>query len=90
VLEVPAGFIGVFEHLYDDSIYEDISTHYVDLVYEVEIDDLPALPKEQHDTYRWFGVDELLQSDRVHRYVKDIFTSKRGAVPNQTKENRDG
>jgi len=24
-------FIGVFEHLYDDSIYQDVSTHYVNL-----------------------------------------------------------
>ena len=24
-------FIGVFEHFYDDSIYQDVSTHYVNL-----------------------------------------------------------
>ena len=27
-------FIGVFEHFYDDSIYKDVSTHYVDIAYE--------------------------------------------------------
>jgi len=26
-------FIGVFEHFYDDSIYENVSTHYVNLAY---------------------------------------------------------
>ena len=66
-------FIGVFEHLYDDSIYEGVSTHYINLVYEVEIDELPDLPVEQHDTYRWFTVDELLKDEKVHRYIKEIF-----------------
>ena len=30
-------FIGVFEHFYDDCIYEDISTHYVNMAYEYEV-----------------------------------------------------
>ena len=28
---------------------------------------------DQHDAYRWFSVDELLESENVHRYIKDIF-----------------
>ena len=66
-------FVGVFEHLYDDSIYEGVSTHYINLVYEVEIDELPDLPVEQHDTYRWFTVEALLKDEKVHRYIKEIF-----------------
>ena len=66
-------FIGVFEHLYDDSIYEGVSTHYINLVYEIEIDDFSNLPREQHDIYRWFTVGEMLESVDVHTYVKDIF-----------------
>ena len=31
-------FIGVFEHFYDDSVYRDVSTHYVNLTYELEVD----------------------------------------------------
>ena len=72
-LTSPARFIGVFEHLYDDSIYEGVSTHYINLVYEVEIDDLPDLPGDQHNAYRWFGIDELLESGMVHKYIKEIF-----------------
>ncbi|MEA3490572.1 MAG: NUDIX domain-containing protein [Campylobacterota bacterium] len=68
-----AEFVGLFEHFYDDGIYEGVSTHYVNLVYEAEVDDLPALPDDQHDTYRWFGIDELLESENVHQYIKDIF-----------------
>jgi colanic acid biosynthesis protein WcaH len=79
-------FIGVFEHLYDDSIFDDVSTHYLNLAYEVEISDLQELPKDQHSEYRWFEPGELLESREVHPYVKDYFTEEKGTVP-QKKEN---
>jgi len=66
-------FIGVFEHFYDDSIYKDVSTHYVNLAYEYEVEEIPNLPTKQHSEYRWFTIDELLQSVQVHKYVKDYF-----------------
>ena len=66
-------FIGVFEHFYNDSIYEDVSTHYVNLAYEYEVEEVPNLPTEQHDEYKWFTIDELLESKQVHKYVKDYF-----------------
>jgi len=37
-------FIGVFEHFYDDSIYKDVSTHYVNIAYEYEVEKTPDLP----------------------------------------------
>ena len=66
-------FIGVFEHFYDDSIYENVSTHYVNLAYEYEVEEISDLPIEQHNEYRWFGISELLESKQVHKYVKDYF-----------------
>ena len=66
-------FIGVFEHFYDDSIYENVSTHYVNLAYEYEVKEIPDLPIEQHNEYQWFSIDELLESKQVHKYVKDYF-----------------
>ena len=66
-------FIGVFEHFYDDSIYKDVSTHYVNLAYEYEVKEIPDLPAEQHNEYQWFPIDELLESKQVHKYVKDYF-----------------
>ena len=66
-------FIGVFEHFYDDSIYKDVSTHYVNLAYEYEVEEIPDLPAEQHSEYQWFTIDELLASKQVHKYVKDYF-----------------
>jgi len=66
-------FIGVFEHFYDDSIYQDVSSHYVNLAYEIEIEVTLNLPTEQHSEYRWFSIDELLISKQVHKYVKNYF-----------------
>ena len=66
-------FIGVFEHFYDDSMYEDVSTHYVNLAYEYEVEEVLNLPIEQHNEYQWFTVSELLKSKQVHKYVKDYF-----------------
>jgi colanic acid biosynthesis protein WcaH len=66
-------FIDIFEHFYDDSIFENVSTHYVNLAYEYKVDEIGGLPNEQHNEYKWFDVDELLQSDQVHKYVKDYF-----------------
>ena len=66
-------FIGVYEHFYDDSIYENISTHYVNIAYEYEIEEIPDLPNEQHSEYKWFTVSELLENKLVHKYTKDYF-----------------
>jgi len=81
LIENEPKFIGVFEHLYNDSIFDDVSTHYVNLAYEIEVSDLEDLPKDQHNAYRWFGLEELIQSDEVHKYVKDYFTTQKGTVP---------
>ena len=72
-LKLTPRFIGVFEHFYDDSIYQDVSTHYVNLAYEIEIEEILNLPNEQHNEYQWLTIDELLESKQVHKYVKDYF-----------------
>ena len=72
-LKLTPSFIGVFEHFYDDSIYEDVSTHYVNLAYEIEIEETFNLPTEQHNEYKWLTIDELLKNKQVHKYVKDYF-----------------
>ena len=72
-LKTTPKFIGVFEHFYDDSIYENISTHYVNLAYEYEVKEITDLPTEQHSEYKWFAIDELLESKQVHKYTKDYF-----------------
>ena len=59
-------FIGVFEHFYDDSIYRDVSTHSVNLVYEYEMEETLNLTTEQYSEYQWFVINELLKSNQVH------------------------
>ena len=66
-------FIGVFEHFYEDSIFEGVSTHYVNLAYEYEVDVLNILPKDQHSDYKWFKKNDLLESENVHQNVKSFF-----------------
>ena len=63
-IKLTPSFIGVFEHFYDDSIYQDISTHYINLAYEIEIEETLNLPIKQHNEYQWLTIDELLK--RVH------------------------
>jgi colanic acid biosynthesis protein WcaH len=65
--------IGVFEHFYDDSIYENVSTHYVNIAYEYQVEEIPDLPIEQHSEYQWFSIDKLLESEQVHKYTKEYF-----------------
>ena len=72
-LEKELKFLGVFEHFYKDAIYENVDTHYVNLGYLLEIDKLEELPKTQHSEYVYFTKQEILSSDKVHKYVKDYF-----------------
>ncbi|MCT7487132.1 NUDIX domain-containing protein [Aliarcobacter cryaerophilus] len=67
-------FLGVFEHFYDDSIFDGISTHYVNHGYLLELEkELDDIPKNQHSEYKWFTIEELLQSNEVHKYAKYYF-----------------
>ena len=72
-LKLTPSFIGVFEHFYDDRIYQDALIRYINLAYGIEIEEVPNLPTEQHKEYQWLTIDELLKSKQVHKYVKDYF-----------------
>ncbi|WOD06192.1 GDP-mannose mannosyl hydrolase [Marinomonas sp. GJ51-6] len=65
-------FLGTFEHFYEDSVFgEGISTHYIVLGYTLQVDfALDTLPKQQHNLYRWFTRDEMLEHDKVHIHSK--------------------
>ena len=72
-LKIMPTFLGVFEHFYDDSIYQNLSTHYVNLAYQVEIEEVLKLPNKQHNEYHWLTIDQLLKNKLVHKYVKNYF-----------------
>ncbi|MBP8150801.1 MAG: GDP-mannose mannosyl hydrolase [Xylophilus sp.] len=71
-----ARLLGVYEHLYQDSVFGDgpqaPSTHYVVLGYEVPcVAELEAsLPLEQHARFDWFDLAAVLALDSVHPNTK--------------------
>lgn len=72
-------FLGPFEHFYTDNFSgNDFSTHYVVLGYQIDIDLLSGqFPEEQHDSYRWFSVNELLNLPDVHIHTKQYFKNNK-------------
>jgi len=70
-----AHFEGVYEHLYEDSVFgESPSTHYVVLAYRLKVHatDL-KLPEQQHSDYSWWSPAELLASEQVHTNTRAYF-----------------
>jgi colanic acid biosynthesis protein WcaH len=69
-------FIDIFEHFYKHGIFDGISSHYVGLLFEYEVEDnidLKCLPNDQHSEYRWFSMDQIMKDNQIHNNVKDYF-----------------
>ena len=75
-------YLGIYEHFYPDNFLDDkFGTHYVVLAYEISLQNMPfSLPDIQHSDYKWFGEDEILQSDEVHDHAKWYFIKNKQAV----------
>jgi len=68
-----ASFYGLYEHFYDENVFDNsFTTHYIVLAHEIKINELPKL-NNQHSHYKWFSIEELLDSDDVHKYAKEYF-----------------
>ncbi len=71
-----AQLLGIYEHFYADSVFgppdNAPDTHYVVSGFRLELPPHINLspPKQQHDAYRWWEVDALLQSSQVHDNTK--------------------
>lgn len=68
-----AQFMGVYEHLYTDSVFGEghlegnPSTHYVVLAYRLKANaQALALPVDQHSHYQWWLADDALANPQVH------------------------
>jgi len=64
-------FQGVYEHFYQDSFFgETVSTHYVVLAYKLTltVEQTKALPKEQHQAYRWWPEADIKCTAQVHSH----------------------
>lgn len=74
-LKCDCEFIGIFEHLYEDSIFSNTSTHYVNIAYKIQLEnaDLNTLSKTQHSTYKWVAMSDIMSQNDVHENVKAYF-----------------
>ena len=76
ITRADAKFLGVFEHFYDDCVFNDeISTHYIVLAYEFEIKHL-ALNSElnfQHSECIFIKTEEIKVNEKVHYFTKLYF-----------------
>jgi len=69
--------MGVFDHFYEDNVFgkEGIDTHYISIAFELSLDcDQELSHDNQHKNMKWFTLEELLQSDSVHKNTKKFFT----------------
>uniref|UniRef100_UPI004048254E NUDIX domain-containing protein n=1 Tax=Aliarcobacter sp. TaxID=2321116 RepID=UPI004048254E len=44
---------------------------YVNLAYEIDVSYIQDLPQTQHNSYIWLSLNELINSNEVHKYVKE-------------------
>ncbi|MBL0711392.1 MAG: GDP-mannose mannosyl hydrolase [Colwellia sp.] len=72
-----ATLLGAFDHFYHDNVFGDaFSTHYVAIAYVITLNsNLEQLPLNiQHGSYKWFGIEDLLQSGDVHQHTKNYLS----------------
>lgn len=72
----PHEFFGVFDHIYDDNVFNDtgFGTHYVNLAYRILVPfDFNPTPRDQHDVYEWWDFAQLMKSEHVHANTKIAF-----------------
>lgn len=74
-LQIIKEFIGIYEHFYVDSIFPNISTHYVNMAYKIKLDEmnLNSLFKTQHSKYKWVSIKNINLKKNVHDNVKAYF-----------------
>jgi colanic acid biosynthesis protein WcaH len=73
--------MGGFEHFYADCFAgaDGVSTHYVVLGHRLDVPAGFRLPvaDAQHAAFRWWPIDEALESAEVHRFTKDYLLAER-------------
>ncbi|RLL35845.1 GDP-mannose mannosyl hydrolase [Acinetobacter cumulans] len=73
VTRADAKFLGVFEHFYDDCVFEkNISTHYIVLGYEIFVKNKIRKYK-QHSAYIWETENQLKLNKEVNYFTKSYF-----------------
>lgn len=67
-----AGWLGIYEHFYDDSVFGDKpGTHYVVLAYHLELDiQIQELPRDQHSEYHAWRIEDARCAADVHPHTR--------------------
>ncbi len=71
-------FNRVYSHIYPNNFKDDLfSTHYVCLSYIIDLpqqnDNYNIVAQDkQHDSIVWYSHDEIIKSNKVHNYVKEM------------------
>lgn len=67
-----AWLLGLYDHFYDDSFFStNISTHYINATHAIRINSSDLnLPNEQHKSYRWLSIEDLIDDKTVHKFSK--------------------
>lgn len=74
ITRADAKFLGVFEHFYDDCVFNNIiSTHYIVLAYSLNIIDekLLKFSLNQHNDYKWVYYPNILSFLLIHENIKE-------------------
>lgn len=74
-LVMEATLAGVDDHFYLDNALgvDDVTTHYVVLVFVVNAPEIHPEPDSQHSEFRWWGIEDLIASHDVHDNAKRHF-----------------
>lgn len=70
--------IGIYEHIYQENFFEieNISTHYIIFACESLITiNINDLPKTQNENFILLSSEEILSSDKIHKFTKNYFLS---------------
>ena len=71
-----ATLLGAYDHMYDDNFdaKPGITTHYVVLGYEIKLPCKQEIKMDtQHSEIQWWSIEDLLNSEAVHRNTKAFF-----------------
>jgi len=70
-------FYGIYEHFYENNVFgSDFGTHYVVLAHEFIIN-VDIRLNDQHEEYRWFSLNEILNTRNIHKYTKNYFLGRK-------------
>lgn len=83
---------GPYDHFYNDNVFgEAFTTHYVAISFILKIEQtLESLPINiQHNNYKWFDIEDLLNNEAVHKHTKQYFKSLSSSICNHKKTTQD-